>query len=272
MGDVLDKIPLKKMLILALYAGEIMLRNGAETYRVEDTIFRICRSKGFKYVESIVTPTGIYISIDRKDDETDTMLSFNKRIRDRTTNLSKVAMVNDFSRKFVNGDYTIKEGMHRLTEIDDKTLPYKTYLHGLAAGFGSGFFVLLLGANFLEFICTFISNFILMYTLKKMSQYHFSIFFSNLIGGILVSSLAVLLSLFHEMIDIDLVIVGGIMVMVPGVAITNAVRDSIGGDIISGIARAGEALVVAISIAFGVGFTLNLWNLISQISINFSLN
>jgi len=62
----------KSILVMAVYAGEIMLKNGAETYRVEDTITRLCHSRGFSYVETFVIPTGIFVSLDAKnsDDET----------------------------------------------------------------------------------------------------------------------------------------------------------------------------------------------------------
>ena len=129
----MPKLNRKKILVLALYAAEIMLKNGAETYRVEDTIMRICKSRKIKYVEALVTPTGIHISVDNKNTEEENMLSFNKRIKNRKINLEKVAKVNDFSRKFVNTEMTIKEGMDILREIDDKPAPYKNYIQAVLA-------------------------------------------------------------------------------------------------------------------------------------------
>ena len=57
----------KDVLRLALFIGEIMLSNGAETYRVEDTIKRICSSRGFNHVNVFATPTALIISDDRFD-------------------------------------------------------------------------------------------------------------------------------------------------------------------------------------------------------------
>ena len=70
----------KKVLILALYAGEIMMKSGAEIYRVEDTIQRICKACGINYVEVFATPTGIFLSLDKGGDDDDT-LTYIKRIQ-----------------------------------------------------------------------------------------------------------------------------------------------------------------------------------------------
>ena len=70
---------------------------------------------------------------------------------------------------------------------------------------------------------------------------------------------ALLLSLFHLTVSADTVIIGTIMLLVPGLAITNAVRDSIAGDLISGLARGAEALLIAVAVALGNGAGMMLW-------------
>lgn len=257
----MEDITRKRMLVLALFAGEIMLKNGGETYRVEDTIIRLCKSRGFKYVEAIVTPTGIYISVDHPDEEgkEGPMHSFNKRIKNRQINLEKVAKVNDFSRRFVQEGLSIEEGMKRLKDIEKSPPPFTNYQVAFFGGVTSSFFILLLGADFYEFLSAFLATIFVTYTITVLAQKEFASFAIYLIGGALAAFLAVLLGQISPEISINRVIIGEIMVMVPGVAITNGVRDSIAGDLISGMARGGEALIVAIAIAFGVGFILNLW-------------
>lgn len=257
----MEEITRKKMLVLALFAGEIMLKNGGETYRVEDTIIRLCKSRGFKYVETIVTPTGIYLSVDHSDekDKEGPMHSFVKRIKNRQINLEKVAKVNDFSRRFVQEELTLEQGMKNLREIEKSLPPYTKYQVAFFGGVTSSFFILLLGANFLEFLSAFLATIFVTYTITILGEKDFASFTIHLVGGALAAFLAIILGQLHPEISINRVIIGEIMVMVPGVAITNGVRDSIAGDLISGLARAGEALIVAVAIAFGVGFALNLW-------------
>ncbi|SES73201.1 Uncharacterized membrane protein YjjP, DUF1212 family [Natronincola peptidivorans] len=254
----MNNINRKKTLVLALYAGEIMLKNGAETYRVEDTIIRLCKSKGFSYVDVYVTPTGIFISVDNKGNNQEEILSYIKRIKTRSINLNKVAEVNNFSREFVENDISIQDGINALKRID-LLLPYPHYIHATFGGLASAFFALLFGANFLEFLSAFITSIFVTYTLKYLNSIEFPPFLTNTSGGVVAATMAILLSSLHPGINIDKVIIGAIMVMVPGVAMTNAVRDSIAGDLVSGLARAAEALIIATSIAFGVGFVLKLW-------------
>ncbi|AKL95193.1 putative protein DUF1212 [Clostridium aceticum] len=258
----MSQINRKKVLILALYAGEIMLMNGAETYRVEDTIIRLCKSRGFSYVEAYVTPTGFFVSVDTKGEEQNEILSYTKRIKSRGINLNKVAQVNDFSRKFVESNMSVEEGMKTLKEIHD-LLPYPNYIHALFGGLASAFFGLLFGANLLEFFSAFFTSILVTYTLKTLTSIEFSPFLTHISGGVVAAVMAILLSSLHPLISTDKVIIGAIMVMVPGVAITNAVRDSIAGDLVSGLARATEALIIATSIAFGIGFILKLWTFIT---------
>ena len=79
----------KKILILAIYAGEIMMKNGAEIYRVEDTITRICKACGINYIEVFATPSGIFVSLDKGGDENDTQ-TYIKRIKGTGTDLNKI--------------------------------------------------------------------------------------------------------------------------------------------------------------------------------------
>ena len=63
-------------------------------------------------------------------------------------------------------------------------------------------------------------------------------------------------------LDMDIVIVSAIMPIVPGVAITNAIRDTLQGDYLSGCARILEAFLKAASIALGVGLGMSLFDML----------
>lgn len=87
----------KDVLRLATFIGQLMLSNGAETYRVDDTVKRICSSRGFTHINVFVAPNTIIISDDRFDGYT-----FMKVIESRCINLNKIDLLNDFSRRFVS--------------------------------------------------------------------------------------------------------------------------------------------------------------------------
>ncbi|QZY57484.1 threonine/serine exporter family protein [Crassaminicella profunda] len=250
---------MKNILALAVYAGEIMLKNGAETYRVEDTIIRICHAYNIPCVESFVTPTGIFVSIDPQDhNNDDNVITFIKRIQIRTIDLNKISQVNNFSRKLTTSYLSVEEGMDLLKKID--TLPkYPGLLKIIGAGIASAFFGLLLGSTYNDFFSSFFIAMIIYIAVSFIDKLHSNLFIQNFIGG----AIAALLAIFSVNIDlgmnIDKIIISSIMILVPGVAITNAIRDYISGELLSGVARSAEAIIVAISIAVGVGAVMNTW-------------
>lgn len=249
----MKKDDIKNLLVMSILAGKIMLRNGAETYRVEDTIIRICKSRNIQYVETFVTPTGIFLSVEHNDD----LFSYIKRIKSISIDLNKIAEINNFSREFVNSDMSILEGMKRLKDID--TLPsFKNIVRYIFGGIAGGFFTLMFQGSFLDFIASFITSFTLLILLDYVKKIPITYFLNNIIGGIFVTFFSITLSNLGIGDDVDKIIIGSLMLLVPGVVITNAIRDSISGDFLSGTSRAVEGIIIALAIAFGVGITLRL--------------
>ena len=109
-----EREEVKKLLVLATLAGRLMLKSGAETYRVEDTVTRICQSrKEIQYVDAFVIPTGIFISLEYKGE----LISYIKRVKTISINLNKIALVNEFSRNFVNSQMSIDDGIKEIKRI-----------------------------------------------------------------------------------------------------------------------------------------------------------
>jgi uncharacterized membrane protein YjjP (DUF1212 family) len=247
---------IRQVLEIAIYSGRIMLENGAETYRVEETINRICASQDI-HVESFVIPTGIFVSYNHETRD----YSYVRRIRHIHIDLEAIGMINDFSRNFVAGKYTPDDAKEQLDKI--RYAPrFSTPLVIFFGGLSGGFFTLLFGGSFFEFIAAFLVSLGVMVSSTVMTNRSKSSFMKNLVGGIVNASLALLsigiLSRFGLTANIDMIIIGSIMPLVPGVAITNAIRDLIYGDYVSGMSKLSEALLVAAAIAIGVGIILQL--------------
>ena len=128
----------KKVLILALHAGELMMKSGAEIYRVEDTITRICNACKIPYVEVFATPTGIFLSLDEGSEDSD-MHTFIKRIKGSSIDLEKISRINHFSREFTSTDLSIDSGLTILKEISN-IKPYPLFLRIFGAALVSSFF------------------------------------------------------------------------------------------------------------------------------------
>ncbi|SHJ87233.1 threonine/serine exporter family protein [Tepidibacter formicigenes] len=243
----------KGILRIALYAGEIMLKNGAEIYRVEDTISRICKSKNINHVNSFVTPTGIFISDDRMDG-----ISFIKRIKSRSIDLNKVSKVNDFSREFVSSEMSLKDALIKLKRIN-KANKYTPLTRVFFTGVIAGFFSLMFGGKLLDFAAAFVISMISIIAGDKIEEISETPFLTTIASSSIVGFLAILFTKIGFGKSLDMIIVGAIMPLVPGVSLTNGLRDFISGDLIAGLAKIFEAVFIAICIAVGIGVIFKLW-------------
>lgn len=254
MAKVLNNIKdAKDLMNLSLYTGALLIQNGAESYRAEDTIERICKSvSNISNVSAYALPSAIFISMEF---EGETLSNFRK-ITISDTNLYKIDRVNSFSREFVSRDLSIKEAYDRLFEIDGtEENPKKIYLGG---GIAASFFSVLFGGDVKDFAASFFIGILIPIVLDKLSYLKLSFFINNIICAFVTSILAIICVHFGLGSNIDMIIIGVIMLLVPGVAITNSVRDIMSGEFITGAITMIKAFFIALAIAFGVGVGLKI--------------
>ena len=245
---------LNKLLKVSTLAGKIMLESGAETYRVEETIVRICKSFGVDNADSFVIPTGIIVTITHND-EVSTLV---RRITSRGVDLNKIDKVNELSRKTQSKAINIDEFNKELLKISngDRYTPLTTLI---CSAIAAGCFSIMFGGSVRDFIAaSFIGAFIKIISVvcQKLSINEF--FINSLCGGI-CAFLAIVFLKVNIILNIDNTIIGSIMLLVPGLTITNAIRDTIAGDFLSGMTKAAEAFLVAVSIAVGTGAILSIF-------------
>lgn len=254
-SETYEREDVKKLIILATLAGRIMLKNGAETYRVEDTVIRICKSrKNIQYVDAFVIPTGIFISLEFKGE----LMSYIKRIKTLSINLNRIDLVNEFSRTFVNSEMSIDDGIEELKKIN-KINTYSVLAKTTFGSLAAAFFCILYKGTTLDFMASFIVSFLVLSILNLISKFELTFFVNNFFGAILASIFSYFTIKLGIGENIDKIIIGSIMCLVPGVAITNAIRDTMSGDFLSGLSRGMEAVFSALAIALGVGIILNFY-------------
>ncbi|MBD7910166.1 MULTISPECIES: threonine/serine exporter family protein [Clostridium] len=247
---------LNKLLKVATFAGKIMLESGAETYRVEETICRICLSFGVETADSFVTPTGIMVSI---SDNNET-LSLIKRVTSRGVDLNKIDKVNDLSRLLQdNKNNTGIEDFYESLLIVNKGDRYSVLTTLIFSSIAAGAFSYLFGGDIKDLISATFVGLIIKIITNYFEKLAINEFFINSIGGGISALLAIILFTLGVASHIDKTIIGAIMLLVPGLAITNAIRDTIAGDYLAGITKASEAFLIAISIAVGTGAVLSFW-------------
>lgn len=238
----------QEILEVAGYAAMLMMKNGGETYRVEEMINYICASVGVENVSSFVVPTGLVISISHRGDTPETTVV---RLRERVINLDKVSQVNDFSRKMVTEKWGYQEAINRLKEIDQKPDLINKYWIISASGMASGLFTVFLGGGAADALASLIIS-VVIQSVIYLSLVKEINFFSDFLGGFLAGMLGISFVKAGIGVSLDGIVIGAIIPLVPGIAITNAVRDAVKGELLSGVVRIFEAFWISVAIAAGV--------------------
>lgn len=232
-------------LAIASEAGHILLENGAEISRVEETMERIASHYGVDSKSFFVLSNGIF-----------TTSSFNKYanvefIPFKGTQLDKVVAVNQLSRDIVAGKYTLNEAKIRLREI--RTMrPHPVWEQVLASALGSAGFCIVFGGGLLDCAASFVCGILLWLFVLYVTAPHMSKIVGNIVGGLFVTGLCIL---FHRIgfgHSLPNMIIGAIIPLIPGVPFVNGVRDLANEDYIAGATRLLDALLVFFCIAAGV--------------------
>lgn len=247
----------RRVLNLALDAGHILLENGAEIARVEETMEKICTHYGVETGEFFVLSNGIFTTAGHTTDKAYARV---QHIPVKGTQMDKIVAVNQLSREIVAGKYDdIEAAEARLAEI--RRMPSASWpKQVLASGIGSGFFCVLFGGGPLECLSAFIAGVLLYIYVLKVSSPHLSKIVGNIVGGMLVVLICLACKALLPNANLTPMISGAIMPLVPGVAFTNGIRDIAGSDYLSGTVRLLDAILVFLSIAIGVGVMFTIYN------------
>ena len=248
--------------MLAMRAGTIMMKSGAEIVRVEDTIERICRTCGIESVNVFATPTGIFVSTDNVD--ASNTVTHIRRIRSSETDLTKISRVNQFSRTFASTDMTVEEGMKVLDEIEGSK-PYPFWIRALSAAMVTACFSVIFGGGAQDF-CVTVPIGLLCYMISRfLERYEINFFIRGFVCCAIAAFCALLVAASVHGVSYGPVISGCIMLFVPGIPITNSIRDFLSGNMLSGVARLTEAVIIGVSLAAGAGVIIKLWYMLGGV-------
>lgn len=236
----------KEITKVCILAGKIMLQSGAETYRVEDTMIRMALAFGVVNAQSHVTPTAIMFSMGETEPTNFV------RIVERSTDLNKVTLVNSISRNITNGALSLENASEELKVIEKQTHAYPIYLQILAAALVSGCFTIMFKGQWIDFIPAFIVGGT---GYSAIIFFHRGVeirFFAEFLASLLIGFFSYFFIYIDFGLELDKIIIGSVMPMVPGLLITNAVRDLMAGHLVSGLSKSAEAFLTAFAIGAGV--------------------
>lgn len=227
---------------------------GAETYRVEESVIRILDAYGLQSrVYSV--PNSLIITIMIPDGPPMTQLC---RMDRRSNNLDAVEQYSNLSRRICAEKPDPKEALLWLQEINSLrahyTMPMMLLGHILVA---CGFCIFF-GGSWADSLCAGLCGLLLGLVNHLLDKINTNTFFQKITASFVMAFAAYALSAAGLTDNVDTVVIGTLMLLVPGLLFTNALRDIIFGDTNSGINRIVEVLLIAAAVALG---TAAAWNL-----------
>lgn len=238
--------------------GCLMLANGAEIYRVEESMQRIFRAYGVKTGEIFAIPTCINVTITTPEGKPITLI---KRIPARATNLDRVERGNDLCRRVCRNVPDFSEVRRELSAIERRPV-YSFYFQILAFALVAFTFTLFYGGSFADGLWSMVCGAAIKVICHYMNRVQANSFFVNIVASAAAAAIALTAAQFNIMLSTDKIIIGALMNLVPGIAITSFMRDIISGDLMAGIIRFTESMLVATAIAIGAGIALTITRMI----------
>jgi len=236
---------------LALDIGMRMLVCGAQISRVEDSIGRICKALGAVETHVFSVTSGIIVTAFDANGNSATQL---RRIHSGSFDLTRMAKLNQLSRDICAKRISAEDVPARLTQIDHECgqpLWAMALFYALISGAFSIFFNIVSPYSWQDGLCAAFSGVILCvleYWMKRAGLDHvFSVFLVSLLVGL--GNVLLVNAGFGKCYDA--ISIGNIMLLIPGIAMTNAVHDMFVDDMLSGVSRFFRSLVIAFIVTFG---------------------
>lgn len=237
---------------LLLDIGEEMYTAGAEISRVEDTLQRIGLAYGARYVDAFALTSGIILSVRFEDNGKHTQL---RRIRrPEADDFSKIELLNELSRDCVAGKLSLEQLHDRVRKLQKEAPRGWKLLLGYCIA--SAAFAVFFGGNLADALVSGLFGAGLYLLDTRLSPYCASRllyrFMISLLCGLMICGICRLIPSLHQ----EMIIIGDIMLLIPGIGFTNSVRNIVIGDTISGMEKTVEAALLAVAVAAGFGLAV----------------
>ncbi len=235
-------------LSFAVDMGAELLYCGAEIRRVEETMELILKSYGYDSCSVSATHVNIVATVSEKDGEP---LTKTMRIKGKDTNLHRLELLNALSRKICETKpdiYVARKELEKIRKEKGSGLLAETIAFA-AVGLS---YSLSLGGSIGDMLTALFSAAITRIILFFLEKQRFNNFFTSIIAAALIAVITSLSSFFGFCMHSDIAMTGALITLVPGIALTNCMRDFMSEDYLSGISGLSEAILTASGIAIGV--------------------
>ena len=238
---------MENLLSCAMDIGEEMLISGAEVHRVEESIQRMCAAFGAKRTDVFIITSSMVVTVFSDDNKTFTQT---RRITTASTDFEKLHRLNKLSRKICEKHLSEKEIRSELSWVLSRKT-YPLWLECIAYAVIAGAFTLFFGGNITEMAVSLFVGLVVRFGILLCDKTVHNKIFSKFFSAAVATFLAFIAVKGGIISSVDKVIIGNIMSLIPGIGLTNALRDLFTGDSIAGLLRSIEAVLTALAIAAG---------------------
>lgn len=248
----------RRIMDMVIAAGQTLLENGAEVFRVEQTMQIMARSFHLREFNVYVLTNGIFASAGTGE------LSEVRNVPNRTVHLGRVAAVNALSRRCAAGLLTVDEAEQELVRA--RSLPDCPGLHQIVAcSVGSFCFALLFGGALQDGAVAAVAGAVLAHYLLWCGRHKVQGMFQKMTGAALITLICICGCLLLNR-SVSYAVIGTLMILTPGVAFTMGIRDFANSDYLSGAIRMIDALLVGACIACGTGFVMAVYSRLAPVA------
>lgn len=243
---------------LAVELGYQIQTAGGEIYRVEESVSRLLRAYGVETGEVFAIPNCLIASAHENGREVTSM----RRIPNHGTDIWRLEAMNGLCRRLCAVPVPVKDAQAELRALLDQEKEYSRPALLLAHFFAAGLFSLFFGGSGQDALCAGVCGAAIGLTLMLLDALGSNLLMRTMAGGAVSALIALGLVAVGLGDSVDLITIGALMILVPGVSLTNAVRDVMVGDMVSGLSKLAEAVLVAVAIALGTGLAMSLAKLV----------
>ncbi len=227
--------------------GEEMLLCGAETHRVEDTLTRMGLAYGATHMNVFVITSSIMITAVFGDHFE---ITSSRRVdRIGGNDFRKLEELNALSRAYCSEPFdceTLHEKIKVIAkmESDPKPLLFAGMLivASFCLFFGGAWYDALVGTVF---------GYLIVWLMIHVKDLFPKTMIFNLMASFVSGTFTILVAKLLPFLHADKIMIGEVMILIPGIAFTNAIRDVLVGDTIAGMLRLVESVLFAFAMACG---------------------
>lgn len=247
----------RRIMDFIMAAGQTLLENGAEVFRVEQTMEIMARSYHLREFHVYVLTNGIFASAGAAE------ACEVSHVPTNTVHLGRIEAVNELSREIAAGGVPIGEAERRLVQA--RRLPFPSARAQLfCSAAGALCFALLFGGTLRAGLVAAAAGLAASAYLQLCGRHNVSVGFCKVSAAMLITLVCILgCTLLHA--SVNQAVIGAVMLLTPGISFTMSIRDFVHGDYLSGTIRMIDALLVAVSIAIGAGLVLSLFTALTGV-------